>query len=273
MGINIPESLQTVAKIAYDADWPDADESKLKRVGEAWAAAGVSLDEIIDDADKAIHGALNAIDGDTHDAIADKWKEIGIEGSLTELADLYTALGEIVDGSADDIKTAKLAIIAALAILAAELVAVGVAAWFTFGAALAAAPVAAAATGLTVQIVMRTLIAAILRRVLMNVAKDAIKDAGLAALMELGEQIDDLLQGKRDSIDFGSIVEDGLRGGLMSVPGSVTTTLTGKDPLAAAKETSETLGGDSWTDDTRAEKLEEDFGDLGVDLGSLENLR
>ncbi len=164
MGIEVPGSVRWLAEKVVGADWPDADETAMERLGQGWKDAGASLDDIIEEADAAMRSAMSGVSGDVDTSMAQHWARIGGDGALRELSGLLHELGDTLDWSADDIRVAKLSIIAALVALAAELVAVAVASAMTFGAASPAAFAAEAATQVTVRMIIRQLITSILTR-------------------------------------------------------------------------------------------------------------
>ncbi|WP_280434228.1 hypothetical protein [Nocardia carnea] len=78
MGIEIPETLQWVAKYVVGAgDWPEGDETAMRRVETAWVTLAGDLQEIGPDANHAIDQVLAAIEGETAQAISDRWTELG----------------------------------------------------------------------------------------------------------------------------------------------------------------------------------------------------
>ena len=224
MGIEVPGGVRWLAEKVVGADWPDADETAMERLGQGWKDAGTSLDEIIDEADAAIRSALSGVSGDVETAMAQEWARIGADGALRELSELFHELGDTLDWSADDVRVAKLSIIAALVVLAAELVAVAVASAMTFGAASPAAFAAEAATQVTVRMIMRQLITSILRRAAVGALKGAAQGAGLQAILETAVQVYENKEGRRDGYDLGNIAEAGAKG---VVSGNVKGALNG----------------------------------------------
>ncbi|KAF0959767.1 WXG100-like domain-containing protein [Rhodococcus sp. T7] len=217
MGIEVPGGVRWLAEKVVGADWPDADETAMERLGQGWKDAGASLDDIIDEADAAIRSALSGVRGDVETAMAQEWARIGADGALHELSELFHELGDTLDWSADDIRVAKLSIIAALVALAAELVAVAVASAMTFGAASPAAFAAEAATQVAVRMIMRQLITSLLRRAAVGAAKGAAGGAATQAGLEAAFQRYEIHVGRRDTVDWGNVAEAGGKGAVQGV--------------------------------------------------------
>ncbi len=146
--------------------------------------------------------------------MAQQWARIGADGgALRELSGgLLHELGDTLDWSADDVRVAKLSIIAALVALAAELVAVAAASAMTFGAASPAAFAAEAATQVTVRMIIRQLITSILTRAAVGALKGAAGTAAMQATLEAGLQWYEKEHGRRDSMDWGNVAEAGGKG-------------------------------------------------------------
>ncbi|MBC2641355.1 MULTISPECIES: hypothetical protein [unclassified Rhodococcus (in: high G+C Gram-positive bacteria)] len=237
MGIEVPGGVRWLAERVVGADWPAADETAMERLGQGWKDAGASLDDILEEADAAMRSALSGVGGDVDAAMAQQWARIGADGALRELSELFHELGDTLDWSADDIRVAKLSIIAALVVLAAELVAVAAASAMTFGAASPAAFAAEAATQVTVRMIIRQLIISILRRAAVGAAKGAVFGVGTQAALETAVQVDENIRGRRDGYDLGNIAEAGAKG---AVSGTVKGALNG------------VVGIDKWNDPRNA---------------------
>ncbi|MFC9550677.1 hypothetical protein ACFTWF_07475 [Rhodococcus sp. NPDC056960] len=237
MGIEVPGGVRWLAERVVGADWPDADETAMERLGQGWKDAGASLDDIIEEADAAMRSALSGVSGDVDAAMAQQWARIGADGALRELSELFHELGDTLDWSADDIRVAKLSIIAALVVLAAELVAVAAASAMTFGAASPAAFAAESATQVTVRMIIRQLIISILRRAAVGAAKGAVFGVGTQAALETAVQGYENVRGRRDGYDLGNIAEAGAKG---AVSGTVKGALNG------------VVGIDKWNDPRNA---------------------
>lgn len=198
MGIEIPGSLRTVASVAVGQDWPEADETSLRRLSDAWELAAVRLDRAGADGARSIQPALDALTGDVNDAVAGRWREVG--ASVEELAAACRQLADSCESTAADVEHAKLSIIAALGLLAVEIASLLAAAAGTFGASAAAIPAAEIATQVTVRMILQELIGKLGR----EIAVAVLRDGGLSA----GIQLMQMAEGNRDRFDMAALGKD-----------------------------------------------------------------
>ncbi|AQA22308.1 hypothetical protein BTZ20_1151 [Rhodococcus sp. MTM3W5.2] len=205
MGIQIPGWLRGVASIAVGADWPEADETSLRRLADAWDSASSAVELIAQDGDAAMAKALEAVLGDVNAAMAQYWENFdGVDGAFRSLMALCDQLSESCDTTATDVEYAKLTIIAALALLAAELAALAAAAIPTLGASTAAIPAAQIATQVAVRMVVRQLIMKLLQHAALSAAQNVLLDGAIQSLQ--------ILQGNRDRLDTGSLTSGAIEG-------------------------------------------------------------
>ncbi|WP_137725210.1 hypothetical protein [Prescottella subtropica] len=198
MGIEIPGALRTVASVAVGQDWPDGDETSLRRVADAWDLAAVALDRVGADGTRAIAPALAAVSGIVNDAVAGKWQQV--DASIEDLAAVCRQLADACDATAADVEHAKLSIIAALVTLAAEIAALLAAAPLTAGISTAGAAAAELATQVTVRMILRELLAKLGRDVL----TDVLVDTTVSGLLQLGQ----IAEGNRAGMDWGALGRD-----------------------------------------------------------------
>jgi hypothetical protein len=201
MGIEIPGAVEWLVPIVVGADWPEGDETALRRLSEAWTAAAAAVEDVIQDGQGAAGGALGCMSGQTAEAFDKYWKQF-VEGDayLVNLQQLCTDLASGCDDAALNIEYTKLSIIAALIVLAAQIVAMIASAVATFGASTAGVPIAQAATRITVQMFFRELIKQIAINVAINVGIDLAIQGGQA------------LAGNRKSWDVDKTVDAGIAG-------------------------------------------------------------
>jgi hypothetical protein len=201
MGIEIPGAVEWLVPIVVGADWPEGDETALRRLGEAWAQAASVVGEVVQDGNGASTAAMGCMTGATAEAFDKYWKQF-VEGEayLVELQKLCEDLGAGCDDAALNIEYTKLSIIAALIILAAQIVALIASAVATFGASTAGVPIAQAATRVTVQMFFRELIKQIAINVVINVGID------------LGIQLGQAFAGNRKSWDATKTLDAGISG-------------------------------------------------------------
>lgn len=192
MGIEIPNELQWVAKYILGAgDWPEGDETAMRRVADAWTAMAQTLDTVDDNAAVALNAALTALsEGETHTTIAafrDKLLS-GDEATLTAVRKWCEKQAELLDDGANDIEHTKLVIIGTMIVTAAELLAAGLTAWTGIGAVAGVA--ARVAAQVAVRVAIRQLIARMLTRgAAKAAARLALRGAAFEALEEGGTDL------------------------------------------------------------------------------------
>ncbi|MGW5312133.1 toxin glutamine deamidase domain-containing protein [Nocardia thailandica] len=189
MGIEIPDSLQWVAKYILGAgDWPEGDETAMRRLADAWTSMADTLNTVDDEAASALNAALTALsEGDTHDAIAAYRDKLlaGDEAAFTAIANYCRKQAELLDDGANDIEQTKLVIIGTMIVAAAELVAAGLTAWTGIGAAAGVA--ARVAAQVAVRIAMKQLLTRMIARgIAKAMARAALRGAAFEALEEGG---------------------------------------------------------------------------------------
>ncbi|WP_454198351.1 toxin glutamine deamidase domain-containing protein [Nocardia sp. Marseille-Q1738] len=266
MGIEIPGWLQWAAKWLVGAgDWPEGDETAMRRVADAWSGMSAALNELDDDAAHTMQQALAAIDGQTHDAIAAHWDKLaGKEGAWQALVKYIDNLADQIGDGAADIEHTKLVIIGAMVIFAIEVAPLLATAWTGFSAG--GAVVLRVATQVTIRMAIKQLIARMLTRA---AAKAAARVALLAAInealeeggLEIGVKIFQLADGRRDEVTLrdwkdagiaalagaaGGAVGGGLgRSGLLSGVDDVATSRLGRAGIAATTETATGIAGET----------------------------
>ncbi|MFE7718017.1 toxin glutamine deamidase domain-containing protein [Nocardia rhizosphaerihabitans] len=192
MGIEIPDELQWVAKYILGAgDWPEGDETAMRRVADAWTAMAQTLNTVDDNAAVALNAALTALsEGETHTTIAafrDKLLS-GDEATLTAVRKWCEKQAELLDDGANDIEHTKLVIIGTMIVTAAELLAAGLTAWTGIGAVAGVA--ARVAAQVAVRVAIRQLIARMLTRgAAKAAARLALRGAAFEALEEGGTDL------------------------------------------------------------------------------------
>ncbi|WP_063041143.1 WXG100-like domain-containing protein [Nocardia grenadensis] len=241
MGIEIPESLQWVAKYVVGAgDWPEGDETAMRRVESAWTKLATDLRDLDADANYAIDQVLASIEGDTAQAIADRWTQLGHgQGAFDGLiAHIETLADEIGDGAAD-IEQTKLVILAGLAIFAVEMAVALAAASTGIGAPAAAAEAAAAqvATRIAIRTAIKQLVQRILSKAALKAAaRAAVRGAWEAALeetaLDLGTKALQVATGRRDEITTEDLTEAG-KNALTAAAGGAVTGAMGPDGLTS----------------------------------------
>ncbi|WP_433524281.1 ADP-ribosyltransferase [Nocardia pseudovaccinii] len=202
MGIEIPDELQWVAKYVVGAgDWPEGDETAMRRIGHAWGELATALGEIRTDSDHVAQAALNALEaGQTHDAFDSYWNQVdGQEGMLPQLIESAKELSDQIDDGAADIEHTKYVIIGALVVFAIQMIQAIATAATGIGAPAAAAEEAAfqVATRLTIRMVIKELIQKLMSRA---TAKAAFWGVMQSAGVDLGASVLQMAQGKRGGL-------------------------------------------------------------------------
>ncbi|MFC4377515.1 hypothetical protein ACFO5K_25875 [Nocardia halotolerans] len=233
MGIELPGVLRWVADMALGQDWPEGDETAMRRLGDSWTTTSTNLDDITEAAAKIVHDALTSIEGDTHVALEEFWRQI--EDAFVQVSALATQLGETLDADALNIEYTKLSIIAALIILAAEVSAALIASCVTFGAATPGIVLAQVATKAAIKMLLRQLLAKILQGAIVGAAEGVLK----GYLTDLAVQSIQINRGDRTTMDLGltqtAVTTGGVEGLFAgAIGGSVTGSVGKGDGLAGA---------------------------------------
>ena len=212
MGIEIPDELQWVAKWVVGAgDWPEADETAIRRIADAWNGMATALEESSGDANHTMQAALTALhSGESHTALSAHWDMVGgkDDAALPKLIEHCRWLADQADDGALDIEHTKLAIITAMVLLAAELVVAGVTAWTGVGA------VAGAAARVATQAGIRIAIQMLIKRLATVVGKGALFGVLEGGAGELIPHLIQFASGERTGLDGENV--QGLVGSVIS---------------------------------------------------------
>ncbi|MGW6917977.1 WXG100-like domain-containing protein [Kitasatospora sp. NPDC054939] len=144
MAIQLPGELVWVMDL-LGLPWPDVDEDKVREyAGHVKSFAG-NIDRTHAAATATLRQMAQAYQADSYNKLAARWTKMSNE-HMTEIVTALNASAIALDAAADAIVATKLAVIAQLGILAAELVAGTIATIATAGAAAAAEAALVAAT-------------------------------------------------------------------------------------------------------------------------------
>ncbi|MFG2446168.1 toxin glutamine deamidase domain-containing protein [Nocardia fluminea] len=210
MGIEIPDELAWVAKYILGAgDWPEGDETAMRRVADGWTAMANTLDTVDDNAALALNAALTALsEGETHTAIAAYRDKLlaGDEATFTAVRKWCEKQAELLEDGANDIEHTKLVIIATMIIAAVEIGAAIATSWTGVGAVAGVA--ARVAAQVAVRVAIKQLIARMLTRgAAKAAARLALRGAAFEALEEggtdLGARLIQVAKGDRSTDKFG----------------------------------------------------------------------
>jgi hypothetical protein len=130
-------------------NWPQADEDKLKESARHWREYASELERVIADTNRILLQVRADNSGQSIDALEKHWREVGEH--LRQAHDAARVVAEGLDEFAVAVEGLKVAVAIQLGILAGELAATTGAAFLTFGAAEAAAPLEIVATNIAVR--------------------------------------------------------------------------------------------------------------------------
>ncbi|TMR26446.1 hypothetical protein [Actinomadura geliboluensis] len=220
MGLEIPEPVQWLSWI-IGADWPEGDETAMRRCADAWRAAGTEVGELIEELNQAANDVRGALDSGAADEFGKNWEKwVSTDPQiLTKLVESCGQFGETLDGGALDIEYAKYMFIALLIITAIEIAYLIAAAFATFGASTAAIPAVEAGAQIASRTIFQRLLEWLSRRFLGAVLKGALVGALEGGGLDLLVQGIQIAQGNRDGVDWkktGAATLDGAIGGAIS---------------------------------------------------------
>src|SRR5687767_356813 len=123
MGMEIPDSVKWLSWIV-GSDWPEGDETAMRRGGGAWRRAGVDVREIAEELTVVATRVLATVEGDSADAFRANWEQyVDVDPRIfPKLSEACDQLGEAMDGGALEIEYAKYMFIALLIITAIEII-------------------------------------------------------------------------------------------------------------------------------------------------------
>ncbi len=203
MGIEIPGPLRTVASVVVGQDWPEADETSLRRLSDAWAVTAVDVQQIGATGSHAMELARAGLGGAVNEAMASHWQTVGgSDGVVEQLAEVCRQLADACEATAAEVEHAKLMIIGALVSLATEIAALAATAVATFGTSAAAIPAAELATQLAVRQILMKLLQNVAEEVLIGVVKEVAIAGGVQLLQ--------VMEGNRDGLDLGALGKEAL---------------------------------------------------------------
>lgn len=202
MGIVLPEALSWVLNL-IGINWPNVDEDQLKSAASDLRNISGELTSNTGDAQAQIEQMLGANSSQSLQLFQALWNKVAA-GHLPQLGEGMNMLADGLDVSAVVVIGLKLAAIAQLAMLAAEIIADQAAAPFTFGASEAAIP---AETEVTSQLVKQVLDNAVnqIEQQLISVVEGPIFSALDSATQEMAGQLLGDALGTRSGVDLGAV--------------------------------------------------------------------
>ncbi|MFG2138294.1 toxin glutamine deamidase domain-containing protein [Streptomyces sp. NPDC048650] len=176
----LPDALEWVLEM-LGFNWPTADEDKLMDSAQKWRDFSAGVEGLQHQGVKSAGNVLSANTGDSIDGFQTTWdKFAGGSGYLDDARNAADAIAIALDAAAGLVIGMKVAVIAQLAILAAEIIAAQAAAPFTFGLSEIGA---AAATGAT-RLIVRKLIKEAAKQ-LLDAALETAKEPAVSALQAM----------------------------------------------------------------------------------------
>jgi hypothetical protein len=224
VGLEIPPEVQWLSWIV-GSDWPEGDETAMRRCAVAWHQAASDINELIPELERSAANVLSSVQGAAADSFAQYWEQFVATDPqfIPKLVELCENLARQVEQGALDIEYAKYMFIALLIITAIEIAMLIASAFATFGASTAAIPAVEAAAQITARTIFQRLLIAIAK----HAAIGALQGVGLDVLIQ-GIQI---AKGDRDGLDLrktalagmdgaiGGAISGGVGHGLGHVPG------------------------------------------------------
>ncbi len=223
MTTHVPEAVQWLFWIVAGESWPEGDEDALRRMAHAWHATADSINEVIADGNRGSQQVKSAMEGQTADAFAKLWAQIGEggEAALPKLRDACKQLGDSCDETALELEHTKLMIIMALVVLAVTIAVLIANTIDTLGASDAAIPLAQMGTRQVCVMIFKQLVQKLATKAATVTLQGALRgiafQTGVSALMEGGAQGIEIAEGHRhgfDGVQFGGALAAGAAGGV-----------------------------------------------------------
>ncbi|MEV6343792.1 hypothetical protein [Actinoplanes sp. NPDC051851] len=151
MGLQLPSELVSVlGMLGYN--WPEADETKLFEMGQAWVAFTEPLRTGVSDADAAAQLVWAGNEGSAVEAFQQRWNDPeSAKGNLDDGATAATMIGAGLMVCAGIVLALKINVIIQLTLLAIEIAEAIATAVVTLGASLAEIPIFKMITELIVE--------------------------------------------------------------------------------------------------------------------------
>ncbi|WP_371503485.1 toxin glutamine deamidase domain-containing protein [Kitasatospora sp. NBC_00374] len=205
----LPGSVEWVLEM-LGFDWPKADEDKLRECAQVWRDFADQVDELNYRALSAANTVRSANSGDSVDAFGKAFDKFstGGDGYLADAAMAARLIATTFDAAAVIVITCKIAVIAQLVILAAEIIAAQAAAPFTFGLSEVGALGATTATKMIVRRLLKELREALVEAVV-ETLKEPVVSAVQGMISDLISQTVNQGFGAQDGYDLGRTAKRG----------------------------------------------------------------
>ncbi len=211
MGLEIPDEVKWLSWI-IGQDWPEGDETAMRRLATAWEDAATGVDELTGDVQGSATKVLSVVQGPAADNFREFWDQFVTTDPqyLPKLSELCRSLAKQCDDGAAEIEYGKYMFIALLIITAIQIAFLIANMIETFGASAAAIPVVEEGAQVVAKSIARKLLEALLK----NIALAELQSVGLDVLIQ-GIQV---AEGHRDGFDWsktGAAAVDGLVNGVI----------------------------------------------------------
>lgn len=229
MGLEIPPEVQWLSWI-IGQDWPEGDETAMRRLATAWQDAASGVDEVTGDLQGAASKVLGVVQGEAADSFEKFWNTFVTTDPeyLPKLAEACRKLAEQCDNGANEIEYGKYMFIALLIITAIQIAILIANMIETFGASAAGIPVVEAGA----QVAARTIAKQLLIDLLKAVFWSELQSVGLDVLIQ-GVQ---MAEGHRKSWDWGKTGSAAIDGAVNGVIGLGVGKGVGKIPGLSGAE-------------------------------------
>ncbi|MFJ4532498.1 toxin glutamine deamidase domain-containing protein [Streptomyces nigrescens] len=178
MSLMLPDWLEWVLEM-LGYDWPTGDEDKMNESADHWRTFASAVEQLQSEGVSAAGNVLSANSGDSIDGFSKTWEKYSGNGSgyLDDARSAAELIAFALDSGSVVIIGMKVAVIAQLAILAAEIIAAQAAAPFTLGLSEIGAAAATQATRLIVRRILKEA-----REALVEAIVETVKEPAVSAL-------------------------------------------------------------------------------------------
>ncbi|MFJ6749851.1 toxin glutamine deamidase domain-containing protein [Streptomyces sp. NPDC091266] len=222
MSLMLPDWAEWVLEM-LGFDWPTGDEDKMMESAQQWRTFAAAVEQLQSEGVTAAGNVLSANTGDSIDGFSKTWdKFAGGSGYLDDARNVSEMIAVALEVGAGIIIGMKVAVIAQLAILAAEIIAAQAAAPFTFGLSEVGAAAATQATRLIVRRILKEA-----REALVEAVVETLKEPAVSALEAM---ISDAIAqgmnmnfGAQNGFDVGRSVKTGAEAGVEAAKNSGQT--------------------------------------------------
>ncbi|MFE3646660.1 hypothetical protein ACFXO2_02235, partial [Streptomyces sp. NPDC059152] len=222
MSLMLPGALEWVLEMV-GFNWPTADEDKLMECAQQWRDFASGVESLQQQGVTAAGNVISQNTGDSIDAFNSTWEKFtGGSGYFSDARTVAEVIAVALDAAAGLVIGMKVAVIAQLAILAAEIIAAQAAAPFTFGLSELAIAGATAAARVIVRRLLKVAEKQILDAILETVKEPAVS-ALEAMISDIVAQSVNIGFGAQSRFDAGRTLNTGVEEGAEALKNSGQT--------------------------------------------------